>query len=159
MKKEKRWSSADVEVSNRSLKLDHITHSKRNRWVVQPAAFGYDEADAEANYHLFVFAAFFTPLLGAWLSDRCWGKYRTSITLSLVSCAGHAVRGLAPGEAGLVAGLGLFALGAGGIKPCASAHAGDQLVGEDKALTSRLFGWWYVSINVGSFLASRLMPR
>jgi proton-dependent oligopeptide transporter, POT family len=119
---------------------------------------GYEEADAESNYHLFVFAAFFTPLLGAWLSDRFWGKYPTIIALSLVYCAGHAVLGVVPGEAGLFAGLGLIALGAGGIKPCVSAHAGDQLQGDDKALTSRLFGWWYVSINVGSFLAFLVVP-
>src|SRR5688572_23942259 len=45
MKKEERWGSADVEVRDRSLELDHITHPKRSRWVVQPATFGHDEAD------------------------------------------------------------------------------------------------------------------
>ena len=29
---------------------------------------GFPDSDAEANYHLFVFAAFLTPLAGAWLA-------------------------------------------------------------------------------------------
>ena len=45
--------------------------------------------EATAVYHYFVSACYFTPLLGAWISDRFWGKYRTIMTLSIVYCLGH----------------------------------------------------------------------
>ena len=47
------------------------------------------EATAKANYHLFVSACYFFPLLGGFLADRFLGKYRTIFWLSLLYCAGH----------------------------------------------------------------------
>src|SRR5689334_14669655 len=38
--------------------------------------------------HLFVFANYFTPLLGAWLSDKLWGRYNTILYVSLIYCLG-----------------------------------------------------------------------
>ena len=76
------------------------------------------EAEAKGWYHLFVSAVYLTPLLGALLSDGLLGKYRTIILLSLLYCAGHAALALDDTRWGLVAGLAMIALGAGGIKPC-----------------------------------------
>src|SRR6185295_4331309 len=45
--------------------------------------------DSEAVYHLFAAACYLLPLLGAYLSDRYLGKYKTILFLSLVYCAGH----------------------------------------------------------------------
>ena len=47
------------------------------------------EAEARGWFHLFVSAVYFTPLLGALISDGVLGKYRTILTLSLVYCLGH----------------------------------------------------------------------
>jgi len=85
-----------------------------------------NEEDAKGWYHLFVSAVYFTPLIGAVLSDVWLGKYRTILLLSLVYCAGHLALALDDTRVGLALGLGLIALGAGGIKPCVSAHVGDQ---------------------------------
>ena len=87
----------------------------------------YMSADeAKGWFHLFVSAVYFTPLLGALISDGLLGKYKTIILLSLVYTAGHFALSLDDTRTGLAIGLGLIALGAGGIKPCVSAHVGDQ---------------------------------
>src|SRR5262245_31965188 len=41
--------------------------------------------------HLFTFFNYFMPLLGAWLSDRWWGRYHTILWISFFYCAGHGV--------------------------------------------------------------------
>src|SRR5665647_3838305 len=86
----------------------------------------FQEAEATSTYHLFSAACYLFPVLGAFISDRLLGKYRTILYLSLVYCAGHAVLALFESKNGLYAGLCLIALGSGGIKPCVSAHVGDQ---------------------------------
>lgn len=114
--------------------------------------------EATAVYHLFVSACYLTPLLGAWISDRYWGKYRTILTLSIVYCLGHAVLAIWETKAGVYAGLGLIALGAGGIKPCVSAHVGDQFTDKNKHLVPKIFDIFYFSINFGSFFSTLLTP-
>ena len=116
------------------------------------------EEDAKGWYHLFVSAVYLTPLLGAVLSDVWLGKYRTILLLSLVYCAGHLALALDDTRLGLALGLGLIALGAGGIKPCVSAHVGDQFGWRNRRLISRTFGWFYAAINVGAFVSTLLTP-
>src|SRR5690606_10552515 len=55
-------------------------------------------------------------------------------------------------------GLGLIALGSGGIKPCVSAHVGDQFGTQNEHLIPTVFGWFYFSINVGSVASMVLTP-
>jgi len=121
-----------------------------------PAPMGEDEA--KGWFHLFVSAVYFTPLLGALLSDILLGKYRTIILLSLVYCAGHLALALDDTPFGLALGLGLIALGAGGIKPCVSAHVGDQFGPSNRHLLSRTFGWFYFSINLGALASTLATP-
>lgn len=120
------------------------------------------DAEATANVHYFNSAVYFFPIFGALLSDIVLGKYRTILSLSIVYCAGHAalavmgVQGV-PTE-WLVAGLVLIAIGSGGIKPCVSAHVGDQFGKSNSQLLPRVFGWFYFSINTGAFLSTLLTP-
>ena len=116
------------------------------------------EEEAKGWYHLFVSAVYLTPVLGALLSDGVLGKYRTIILLSLVYCAGHAALALDDTRVGLVVGLGLIAIGAGGIKPCVSSHLGDQFGQTNQGLLSRAFSWFYFSINLGAFVSSLATP-
>jgi proton-dependent oligopeptide transporter, POT family len=118
----------------------------------------FSDAEAESTYHLFAFCAYLTPLLGGWIADRFWGKYRTIITLSSLYVAGHAVLALYEDRAGLYVGLALIALGAGGIKPCVAAHVGDQFTRVNKHLLPRVFDLFYFSINLGSLFATILTP-
>ncbi|MEY5018937.1 MAG: hypothetical protein RLZ22_25 [Verrucomicrobiota bacterium] len=120
------------------------------------------EAEATEKVHLFNGAVYLMPLLGALLADVWVGKYRTIISLSLVYCAGHAALA-AMGLIGdpyqwLMLGLGLIALGSGGIKPCVSAHVGDQFGSSNAHLLPRVFNWFYFSINIGAFVSMLLTP-
>jgi POT family proton-dependent oligopeptide transporter len=116
------------------------------------------DEDARGWYHLFVSAVYLTPLLGALVSDVLLGKFRTIILLSLVYCAGHFVLALDDTRWGLAVGLGLIALGAGGIKPCVSSHLGDQFGTSNQGLLARAFSWFYFAINLGAFVSSLATP-
>ncbi|HET9552386.1 MAG TPA: MFS transporter [Anaeromyxobacteraceae bacterium] len=118
---------------------------------------GLAEHDAIGGYQLFVFAVYAAPLVGALLSDLLWGRYRTILWLSFGYVAGHATIALWEGPAGLVAGCLLIALGAGGIKPCASAFAADQVPARGR-LVERVYNLYYWMINLGSFGSTLLIP-
>jgi POT family proton-dependent oligopeptide transporter len=114
--------------------------------------------EAKGYYHLFVTAVYFTPILGAFLADYLWGKYKTILLLSVVYCAGHLTLALDETRMGLALGLGLIAFGSGGIKPCVSAHVGDQFGKSNGHLLEKIFGWFYFSINLGAFASTLLTP-
>jgi len=118
----------------------------------------FSDSHAQWIFHMFVFGVYFTPLLGAYISDRFWGKYRTIMTLSFVYIAGHAVLAVWESKEGLYVGLALIALGAGGIKPCVSAHVGDQFSEKNKHLIPKVFSYFYFAINFGSFFSTLLTP-
>ncbi len=119
---------------------------------------GLAQNQAVAGKSLFNAAVYLTPLLGALLSDALWGRYRTILWLSFGYVAGHAVLAAWEAPAGLVLGLGLIALGAGGIKPCASAFAADQVPPEDGRAVERVYNLYYWMINLGSFASTLLIP-
>ncbi|MBM4208363.1 MAG: POT family MFS transporter [Gammaproteobacteria bacterium] len=116
------------------------------------------EHEAQGYFHLFVSAIYFLPLLGAVIADGMLGKYRTIILLSLAYCLGHLAMSLDSTRLGLMLGQGLIALGAGGIKPCVSAHVGDQFGKTNQHLIGTVFSWFYLAINFGAFGAMLLMP-
>ncbi len=115
---------------------------------------------AQAVFHTFVMGVFLFPLLGGVLADWWWGKYRTVLWLSLVYVAGHACLAFFEDtERGFYTGLFLIALGSGGIKPCVASFVGDQFTVANRSLVPKVFGWFYWSINLGSFFASATIPK
>ena len=129
---------------------------------------GLNMSDDKATsiFHLFVFANYFMPLLGAWLSDKIFGRYNTILWVSLFYCAGHGVLAMSDlftsveGKFKLLClGLALIAFGAGGIKPCVSAFMGDQFKSTQGHLLQKAYGAFYWSINFGSFFSFILIPR
>ncbi len=115
---------------------------------------------AKANFHLFVTAVYFLPLVGGYLADRYFGKYRLILWLSIVYCFGHACLALFEhNKYGFYTGLALIAVGSGGIKPCVSAMVGDQFDASRKSQAGKVFSAFYWSINLGSFFASLLIPK
>lgn len=116
------------------------------------------EHEAKAWFHLFMGTSYLTPVLGAILADRFFGKYRTIVWLSLVYCLGHLALAIDDTRMGLLVGLGLIALGAGGIKPCVSAHVGDQFGRANQHRLGKVFGWFYAAINVGAALSILSTP-
>jgi POT family proton-dependent oligopeptide transporter len=122
---------------------------------------------AKSVYHLFSAAAYFFPLLGSLLSDIVWGKFKTIMILSLGYCVGHAclaimdlgpATGLFDMRPWMYLGLLCIAVGAGGIKPCVSANVGDQFGAQNQHLVSKIFSWFYFSINVGAMASTLLTP-
>lgn len=130
---------------------------------VAPNSPGMSGAEATEHYHTFTAAAYFFPIIGALLADIFLGKYRTILYLSIVYCIGHAALALMGGP-GMSAGMWLFSglllisIGSGGIKPCVSAHVGDQFGKSNQHLLTKVYQWFYFSINFGSFLSTLLTP-
>ena len=123
--------------------------------------------EAKSVGHLFAAAAYFTPMIGALIADIFWGKYKTILLISLMYCVGHlclAFMDLGPIIGAwdmrpfLFSGLFLIALGSGGIKPCVSAHVGDQFGKGNKHLLTQVFNWFYFSINLGAAVSQILTP-
>ena len=139
----------------RSILIIFMTH-----YLVTSAGAADHMGDAEArqNFALFVSAVYFLPILGAILAEGLIGKYQTIFWLSIVYCFGHFALALNDTRLGLILGLGLIAFGSGGIKPCVSANVGDQFGESNKHLLSKVFGWFYFSINAGSFISTILCP-
>ena len=127
------------------------------------------DTEAREWMHLFVASAYFFPVIGAIIADAFLGKYVTILALSMVYCAGHlclalidmpsaALAATLDPKGWMVAGLVLIAIGSGGIKPCVSAHVGDQFGHANKHLIEKIFGWFYFAINFGSFFSTLLTP-
>lgn len=125
---------------------------------------GRSEDYATVVSHAFKFVNYFTPLLGAWVSDKLWGRYKTIFWISLFYCAGHGTLACSDffGPEGklncLFVGLTLIAFGSGGIKPCVSAFMGEQFRPEQSHLMQKAYGAFYVAINFGSFFSFLVVP-
>lgn len=129
------------------------------------SALAQSKDRATTIIHLFVFAVYFVPLLGAYVSDRLWGRYKTILYISLFYCLGHGV--LATSDLFhsvdaklmcLYTGLTLIAFGSGGIKPCVSAFMGDQFASTEGTLIRKAYSAFYFSINFGSFFSFLIIP-
>jgi POT family proton-dependent oligopeptide transporter len=123
-------------------------------------------AKAEAWYHTFVTTLYFVPIFGAVLADALFGKFWVIFWLSIVYCGGLFTLALMGSPVAhtiepvylLAIGLLLVALGTGGIKPCVSTNVGDQFGATNKHLLTKVFNWFYFSINSGSALSTLLIP-
>jgi POT family proton-dependent oligopeptide transporter len=116
------------------------------------------DEDAKKWFHYFVAVVYFTPLIGAVISDVWLGKFKTIIFFSLVYCAGFAILALDQTRLGLSAGLILIAIAAGTIKPCLSANVGDQFGVSNRHLIEKVYGWFYFSVNLGAAISMYLCP-
>lgn len=117
------------------------------------------EAEAKSLMHTFMAGVYFFPLIGGYLADRFFGKYRIILGLSLVYCLGHACLAIFENNVtGFFTGLALIAIGSGGIKPCVAAMVGDQFNESNSHLVKKVFAIFYWTINFGSFFASLFIP-
>jgi POT family proton-dependent oligopeptide transporter len=113
---------------------------------------------AKAWFHYFTAAVYFMPLIGAIISDVWLGKYKTIIWFSLVYCVGFAILVLDHTRLGLTAGLILIAIASGTIKPCLSANVGDQFGASNRHLITKVYGWFYFSVNLGAAVSMYKCP-
>ena len=125
-----------------------------------------NDAEAKKWYHLFTALTYTFPIFGAILADVVLGKYRTILYISLMYCVGHgclAVMDVAPAigmpmKTWLIIGMLFIAVGAGAIKPCVSAHVGDQFGTGNKHMLTMIFNWFYFAINLGAASSMILTP-
>lgn len=132
---------------------------------VAAGGLGQTEDTATVIIHLFIFANYFMPLFGAWLSDKLIGRYNTILYVSMIYCLGNGVLAcsdlLSSVQDKLIClgvGLGLIAFGSGGIKPCVSAFMGDQFQPDQAHLLQKAYGAFYWAINFGSFFSFLVVP-
>ncbi|KAJ3062728.1 hypothetical protein HDU98_001401 [Podochytrium sp. JEL0797] len=132
---------------------------------------GYLAAE-EANemYHIFQGLCYYTPLLGAVVSDSFLGKFNTVVMLSGVYLLGLCCLTLTSwptimgvetshlSRVGPLLGLLFVAFGTGGIKPCVSAHGGDQFSESQQTGLQKFYNYFYMSISVGSLVSSYASP-
>jgi POT family proton-dependent oligopeptide transporter len=136
--------------------------------VAGAAAFpglGLDADTATLIIHAFIFGSYATGVVGGWIADRFWGRYKTILRISLLYCAGHGILALsdlsdslAHKEVCLGAGLLLIALGAGGVKPCVSSFMGDQFPADRNRGLERAYAMFYWCINLGAVAAFLIIP-
>ncbi|KAL8669366.1 MAG: hypothetical protein Q9168_006043 [Polycauliona sp. 1 TL-2023] len=122
--------------------------------------------------------AYFTPLIGAYLADQYWGRYKT-IQISIFICIiGHiilivsAVPSVISNPNGSIAafsiGLVIFGLGTGGFKPNISPliaeqyeskhpkqyiqvqKSGERVIVDPTITISRIYMYFYLMVNVGA---------
>ncbi|KAJ6922415.1 hypothetical protein NC652_016157 [Populus alba x Populus x berolinensis] len=102
-----------------------------------------------------------TPMLGAFLSDAYLGRFRTLLfgsMSSFLNCPGVS-NCQKPQEwqlGVLYSGLGLLAVGAGGVRPCNIAFGADQFdtrTEKGRAQLESFFNWWYFSFTVALVIA------
>ena len=131
------------------------------------------------NY--FDMMSYATPLIGAYVADAYLGRFKTmsysapiytvGIVLLAVSASPIAFGDFPylPKSEGGWADVGfwvsvtIIGCGTGFIKPCASVFAAEQLKDKDgndanPRTLEKLYLWWYMAINVGSFTGSFIPP-
>ena len=117
------------------------------------------EAHANESTHFFVALSYFMPLVGGIMADWFFGKYKVILWISMVYCLGNLFTSSFTTNLSLfTVGLVLIAIGAGGIKSCVSANVGDQFDKSNQDLLSKVYGWFYFSINAGSMVSTILIP-
>ncbi|SDL69919.1 proton-dependent oligopeptide transporter, POT family [Pedobacter antarcticus] len=123
--------------------------------ALQPVA----EAKANEATHFFVSLAYAVPFIGALAADWFFGKYKVILWVSILCCIGHLILSIFETDLDWFRfGLILIAIGAGGIKSCVSANLGDQFTAKNQHLLSKVYGWFYFSINSGSALSTLMIP-
>nr|WP_294790095.1 POT family MFS transporter [uncultured Mucilaginibacter sp.] len=127
--------------------------------TLNPALQTVAEAKANESTHFFVTLAYTLPFVGGLVADWFTGKYKIILYISMVYCVGHLFLALFDDNLNLfTVGLLLIAIGAGGIKSCVSANVGDQFDKTNESLMSKVYGWFYFSINAGSVISTVLIP-
>lgn len=121
---------------------------------------GFEDWQASQWMSLFIAGCYLLPLVGGYLADNFFGKYRTIVAFSVPYILGHVVLGI-ESVPYLVFALVLLAMGSGVIKPNISTLMGmtyDQQRPGQTRLRSDGFALFYGAINIGAAISSFVMP-
>lgn len=124
-----------------------------------PALTAIAEAKSNEQVHIFVSLAYIMPLLGGIIADWFLGKYTVILYISILYSIGHLILSVATHDLSMfTVGMVVIAVSAGGIKSSVSANVGDQFNASNQHLMSKVYGWFYFSINAGSVLSTIFIP-
>ena len=110
-------------------------------------------------------ACYLTPLLGGYVADTYFGRYKTILIFCCVYLCGliFVVVGSLPGEAKdylIFPAIYIIAIGTGGIKPNVCTLGADQFddrYRRDRVEKESFFNWFYWSVNCASVVAFTLV--
>ncbi len=122
--------------------------------------FGKTKSDAGETVHLYVAGCYATGLIGGVIADRFLGKYWTIVLFAVPYIIGQFLVGMSDLTLMYLA-LVVLACGSGIIKPNISTLMGltyDQQRPGQLLLRTRAFGYFYMAINMGSFLSQIICP-
>mmetsp|Transcript_10610 Transcript_10610/g.36677 ORF Transcript_10610/g.36677 Transcript_10610/m.36677 type:complete len:669 (-) Transcript_10610:64-2070(-) len=138
-----------------------------------------------SEYNIFLnFNDFFnygTGIIGAYIADAFLGRFKTICASAPIYVAGLVLLTVSATPLGygdwpyypdsnggwaypaFWASVTIMAIGCGFIKPCVSVFAAEQLKDEhgndaSPRTLERLYLWWYLSINIGSFIGPLAAP-
>jgi len=130
------------------------------RFISEPKGLDLGDANSNTWVSMFKAGAYFLPLVGGFLADQYFGKYRLIVMFSLPYILGHVLMYPETIFWTLVA-LSLLAMGSGIIKPNISTLMGmtyDQKRPGDEGLRSMAFGLFYMAINIGAAFSYAFLP-
>jgi len=122
---------------------------------------GFSEAETVSLFAFYVAACYISPIVGGYIGDVWWGKWKTMVIFNIIYLFGLLVMGLTSfvdSRWGALAGLALMALGTGGIKPNAGPFGADQLPPGDSSSSRSFWLLWYFTITLGSIAAYVVAP-
>lgn len=128
--------------------------------VYMAEQLGLGRSNATTYMSFFIAACYFLPLVGGFLADNFFGKYRTIVWFSIPYILGHVVLGIEE-PLYLFIALCLLAMGSGVIKPNISTLMGmtyDQQRPGQEQLRSSAFSMFYMAINIGAAISQFVIP-
>lgn len=113
-------------------------------------ALGYQRGDALELYGIYTGLVYLTPMIGGFIADRFLGMRRAAVIGGAIMMLGHFAMAFEPL---LHVALGLLILGNGMFKPNTTSMVGALYAGEDDPRRAGGYTYFYMGINVGSFLS------
>ncbi|KAK5993344.1 putative peptide transporter ptr2 [Cladobotryum mycophilum] len=149
----------------------------------QPGALGMGQRASTGITTFNQFWQYFMPLLGAWVADAHWGRYKTISAALGVDILGHIIliiSAIPPvivnrdaSLACLVIAVIVIGFGTGGFKPnisCLIAEqlgdqhmhvktlkSGERVIVDPAVTTERIYSWFYFFINAGALIGQLTM--
>jgi len=122
----------------------------------------FPQAQSSSLLAVFNTLVYLTPLLGGYIADASWGRYKTIGvfgTLYLIGVALMTLSSYPPDKTEwlfMISFFGCIALGAGGIKSNVVTMGGDQFnldIPEEIEQKERYFNYFYWVINIGALVS------
>ncbi|KAI7755329.1 hypothetical protein M8C21_034000 [Ambrosia artemisiifolia] len=115
-------------------------------------------ASAATNVNLWHGVSALFPIVGGFVADSYFGRFKTIVFSSLTYLLVGLVLLVISAEAiplkhrlvPFFVALYVINIGEGGHRPCIQTFAADQFDDEEKAAKSSFFNWWYLGIVIGA---------